>query len=72
MDSGSHITSELVKLERIGYREEEQLIGDCDQEGDGEVVVVERVDFCHDFPVRRWLSVSSRGLKSSSSGKWAS
>ena len=38
---------QLVELEGEGDAEEEELVGDRDEEGDGEVVVVEGVDFGH-------------------------
>lgn len=40
-------TSELVELERESYGEEEQLVGDCDQERDGQIIVVQSVYFYH-------------------------
>jgi hypothetical protein len=38
---------ELVEFQREGYGKEEELVGDCDEEGDGEVVVVENMDGGH-------------------------
>ena len=40
-------TGKLVELEGEGDGEKEELVGDSDEEGDDEVVVVQRVD-CHD------------------------
>ena len=43
--SSTREIGEFIKLERKGDREEEELIGDCDKQGYGEVVVVQNVNF---------------------------
>jgi hypothetical protein len=40
-------TGELVEFEGKRYREEKQLVGDCDEECNGEIVVVKGMDFGH-------------------------
>lgn len=43
--SSTREIGEFIKLERERDREEEELIGDCDEQGYGEVVVVQSVNF---------------------------
>lgn len=40
-------TSELVEFEGEGYGEEEELVGDCDQQGYCEIIVIQYVYFSH-------------------------
>lgn len=58
-------TGKLVKLERESYREEEELVSNCDEEGNGEIVVVKGMDFSHGATfvfARGHAAYSTRGL----------
>jgi hypothetical protein len=49
-------TGKLVKFQGEGYREEEQLVANCNEESNGEVVIVKGIDFSHDCGRSRPLS----------------
>ena len=49
---GTKPTGEFVELQREGDAEEEELVANRDEEGDGKIVIIKGVDFGHD--ARRW------------------
>ena len=42
-----YLTSKLIEFERKGDGEEEELVGNGDEEGDGEIIVIQSVDLRH-------------------------
>ena len=47
VDQELEVTSQFVEFEGEGNGKEEELVADCDEEGDGEVVIVQGVYFGH-------------------------
>ena len=41
-------TSKLVELETECYGEEEELVANCDKQSNGEIIIIESMDFGHD------------------------